>query len=231
MINLSLIIPAQNSEKVIKKSIEEYYAAFSGKVEKMEIIIICNACSDNTFEVCHSLINKLPIKVIEIPHRGKGYALIRGFNEAKYEIIGFLDSDNSFDLNKVIQMIDLLEENDLVIASKYLQKQLRSQNSLMRRLISLGGGIISKFLFNLKLSDTQAGAKFFKKRVWDKIGKKNFVCNGFDFDIEFLYRSQKIKFKIAEFYIPLVRYDKFSTFRLKYLPGMFVRLLKLRFLK
>ncbi|MBI4116672.1 glycosyltransferase [Candidatus Pacearchaeota archaeon] len=231
MINLSLVIPAHNGERVIKKSIEEYYSTFSEITKNLEIIVVCNGCRDDTFLVCTRLKDKFPIRVIEIPQRGKGYALIKGFNEAKYDVIGFLDADNPFELNKVVEMIKLLENNDVVVASKYLMKQMRFQDSLLRRIISLCGGIISRMLFNLRISDTQAGAKFFKRGVWDKIKSRDFVCNGFDFDIEFLYLSQKTSFKIAEFYIPLHRYEGFSTFRLKYLPGMLKRLLKLRFLR
>ena len=97
----------------------------------------------------------------------------------------------------------------------------------MRRLVSLGGGIFSKFFFRLNFKDTQAGAKFFKRKVWERIDR-NFICLGFDFDIEFLYKTYKAKFKILEYYTPLSKYEKFTTVRLKYLPGMVFRLLKLR---
>ena len=230
MINLSLVIPAHNSEKVIGKSVETYCSFFSGKVEKMEIIAVCNGCSDNTVKICNELKEKFPVKIVELPQKGKGYALIEGFNNSQYEIVGFLDADNPFDLNKIMKMIDLLERADVVIASKYLRKQLRVQDSLLRRIISIGGGMVSKVLFNLDVSDTQAGAKFFRKKVWDRISPRGFVCKGFDFDIEFLYKAKKARFKILEFYVPLEKYVGFSTFRVKYLPGMLKRLIKLRFL-
>ena len=117
---------------------------------------------------------------------------------------------------------------DVVIASKYLKGSARAQESLSRRLISLGGGVVSKNFFNLNFADTQAGAKFFRRQVWDTINKKNdFVCKGFDWDIEFLYRAVKNNFKITEAHIPF-KLEDFSTVRLKYLPGMLKRLLMLR---
>ena len=230
MINLSLVIPAHNSEKVIKKSVETYYSFFSNKVDKMEIIAVCNGCNDHTVLICNELKKEFPLKVVEIPQKGKGYALIEGFNISQYEIVGFLDADNPFDLNKIMKMINLLDRADVVIASKYLRQQLRFQDSLLRRIISICGGVVSKVLFNLDVSDTQAGAKFFKKKVWEKISQKKIICRGFDFDIEFLYKSKKAQFRIMEFYVPLEKYVGFSTFRLKYLPGMLKRLIKLRFL-
>ena len=232
MNGLSLIIPAHNSEKVIESSLNNYYNTFSQKFKELEIIVVCNDSSDNTAKICLELGKKFPVKVIEIPYRGKGYALIEGFNNAKFEILGFLDADNPFDLNKVSEMINLLEKNHVVIASKYLKGDNKKQDSLQRRIISLGGNMVSRIFFNIQFRDTQAGAKFFKKEVWGEITKKNskFVCNGFDWDIEFLYRIKKKNFSVAEFYIP-VQQGKFSTFRLKYIPGILKRLFLLRFVK
>lgn len=231
MKGLSLIIPVHNGGKVIEKSIYDYNALLSRQFKDFEIIAVCNGCIDNTVEVCKSLTTEYPLKVIEIPQRGKGYALIRGFNEAKFELLGFLDADNPFEFTKITKMIEDLNHNcDLVIATKYLRGKTKIQDSQIRRIISLTGSIVSRFLFGLNFRDTQAGAKFFKKEVWTKIDN-NFICRGFDFDIEFLYKARKKGFKIGEFYTPLLKYEKFSTFRLKYLPGMVKRLLILRFFR
>lgn len=232
--SLSLIIPAHNAEQVIEKSIIEYNDLFSNMMDNFEMIIVCNACTDNTFEIANKLAEKFQITVLNIPHRGKGNALIRGFKIAKFDLMGFLDGDNPFAPEKIIEMVNSLEDYDLVIATKYLRGSLKSKegvkDSQMRRIIALGGQFFSRFFFGLKFRDTQAGAKFFRKEVWNSMGKK-FTCIGFDFDIELLYKSKKKGFKIAEFYTPLIKYEKFSTVRIKYLAGMVYRLIKLRLLK
>lgn len=225
---LSLIIPNHNGARVIEESIKKYNQMFAKKFKNFEIIVVCNDCTDNSVQICNKLTKKFPLRVIEISQRGKGYALVRGFNEASFDYIGFLDADNPFDLEKVSQMVEYLKAYDLVIATKYLKGQARIQDFFLRRLVSLAGGIFSKLFFGLNFRDTQAGAKFFKKEVWEKIDK-NFICLGFDFDIEFLYKSRKAKFKILEYYAPLSKHEEFSTVRIKYLLGMVFRLLKLRF--
>lgn len=228
----SLIVPAHNSEKVIENSIMEYNNIFS-YFDKFEIIVVCNACSDNTFDVVKKLKDNYPIKIINIPHRGKGNALRRGFDKAKYELMGFLDSDNPFSLEKIKEMVNSLEMYDMTIATKYLRGSFKNKKGVkdsdIRRIIALGGQLFTRIIFDLKFRDTQAGAKFFRKKVWDSIGK-NIICIGFDFDIELLYKSKKKGFKIAEFYTPLVKYEKFSTVRLRYLAGMVYRLTKMRLL-
>jgi len=232
--SLSLIIPAHNSQRVLEKSIQEYNNIFSKDFENFEMIIVCNACNDNTYPLTLELAKKFPIVTINIPHRGKGNALIRGFKLAKYDLMGFLDVDNPFGSDKILDMIENIHEDkcDIAIASKYLKGSLKSkrgvQDSQQRRIIALGGQIFSRFFFNFKFRDTQAGAKFFKRNVWESI-KRNLICVGFDFDIELLYKAKKKGFRIAEFYTPLVKFEEFSTVRAKYLAGMVYRLIKLRF--
>jgi len=231
---ISLVIPAHNAGHVIEESLIEYNRIFSKEMENFEMIVVCNACTDNTAEITNQLAKKFPITVINIPHKGKGNALVRGFELTNFEFMGFLDSDTPFSSDKILEMVKSLEDYDIAIATKYLRGSLKGkkgiEDSQMRRLIALGGQMFSRFFFGLRFRDTQAGAKFFRRKVWDSIGK-NFICVGFDFDIEFLYRASKKDFKIAEFYTPLVKYEKFSTVRLKYLAGMVYRLIKLRFLR
>jgi glycosyltransferase involved in cell wall biosynthesis len=202
-------------------------------MDLFEIIIVCNACDDNTFEVSKELAKTFPIKVINIPHRGKGNAIIRGFRIAQYDRLGFLDCDNPFSLEKIVKMVNALDNYDLAIASKYLRGSFKGKKGVRdsdkRRIIALGGQLVSLIIFNLTFRDTQAGAKFFRKQVWQSIGNK-MTCVGFDFDIELLYKSKKKGFTIAEFYTPLTRVEEFSTVRIKYLAGMLYRLFKMRFL-
>ena len=225
--SLSLVVPCHNSERVIENSIREYHSFFSKAFKNFEIIVICNDCWDNTAKISKELEQQFPIRTIEIPQRGKGYALIKGFNEARYDLLGFLDADNPFDLNKIIEMTNHLKQREVAIVSKFLRGGIKKQKIFIRRMLSLGAFIVSRILFDMNFRDTQAGAKFFKKEVWQKV-KTNYVCTGFDWDIEFLYKVKKNNFRIAEVYIPC-KPEEFSTFRLKYLPGMLKRLVKLRF--
>jgi len=227
MKGLSLIIPAHNAGKVIENSLKNYHKIFSKEFKNLEIVVVCNACKDNTEIICKSLKDTIPLKIISIPNRGKGNALIKGFKNAKYSTMGFLDADNPFDLVKITKLINKLQNNDVAIVSKYIRGEKKKQEYLLRRFISMGGGLFSRVTLGLNFRDTQGGAKFFKKEVWEKIKNPPFICIGFDWDMEFLYKAKKEKFKIVEVYIP-VNPEKLSTVSLKYLPGMVFRLLKLR---
>lgn len=229
MKGLSLVVPVHNGEKFIAESLGKYHDFFSKYFSSFEIIVVCNACTDNTLEKCNSLISEIPLKVLNAPKRGKGYALTKGFAQAQYEIVGFLDSDNPFNLEDVLKMIAYLEDYDVVVATKFKKGRLKFQTSVMRRMFSIAGAVVSRFIFNLDLRDTQAGAKFMKKEFLDKINN-DFICGGFEYDVELLYKLKKRGAKIKEVFM-LPRNSDFSTVKMRILPGMLYRLLKLRILK
>ena len=226
MDSLSLIIPVHNGEKVIQKTIREYFSHFSEGFEKIEIIAVCNACTDRTEEKCREIQNEIPLKVVMAPKRGKGNALIKGFRNAENEIIGFIDADNPFDLNKISEMISLLKNSDVVIATKFKKGDFKMQTSSLRRFFSLGNAFVAKVFFGLNIPDTQGGAKFMKRNFWIGI-EGNFVCTGFEFDIEMLYRMKKKGYKIKEYYL-VPKNSDFSTVKMRILPGILYRLFKLR---
>ena len=226
MDSLSLIVPVHNGAKFIRLSIEKYYEAFSKRFSEFEMIIVCNACTDNTEQICNSL--KIPLKVVNASKKGKGNALMKGFEYAQHEIVGFMDADDPFELEEVIKMIEYLGSYDLAIVSKF-KTALKYRTSISRRLLSLGGRTMFRFLFGLKFNDTQAGAKFMKKKLLN-LFKKDLICGGFEIDMELLYRASRFNARIKEYYIPPKETD-FSTVKARLLPGLIYRLLKLRLLK
>src|SRR3989344_5198155 len=139
MNSLSLIIPVHNGEKVIQKTIREYFSHFSKDFEKLEIIIVCNACTDKTEERCRELRNEIPLKVVLAPQRGKGNALTKGFRNAENEIIGFIDADNPFDLNKISEKIFLLGECICCKGFFWIKHSRYSRWSKIYEKICLGG--------------------------------------------------------------------------------------------
>jgi glycosyltransferase involved in cell wall biosynthesis len=228
MRGLSLIVPVYNAEKIIESSLMQYFNYFSGIFNPFEIIVVCNACTDKTEEICNSLSQKIPLKVLSTPERGKGYAITIGFEHSTYDIIGFLDADNPFNLSEIIKMISFLDLHDMVIVTKF-RNFLKYQSSFTRRFFSISGMIVFRFLFGLNFKDTQAGAKFMTRDLLNLL-EKPFICKGFEFDMELLYKAVKVNAKIKEYYIQ-PREANFSTVKIRILPGIMYRLLKLRFLK
>lgn len=217
---ISIIVPAHNEERNIKNMI----FSLTKKFRDAEIIVVCNGCTDRTPEIVKKIKLK-HMRQINLSKADKGAAIIRGFKVAKGEYIGFVDADGAFAANDIANVLKELERNDCVIASKWKGKKFNSVNgSFIRKIGSRIWNFLVRNLIDLDISDTQAGLKFFKKAVIDSIGY-DFVCEGFEFDVELLYKVKNSGFKIKELYIPVKKSGK-SSFTLFDTPKMLLNLVK-----
>jgi glycosyltransferase involved in cell wall biosynthesis len=83
---VSVVIPAYNEEKYIKKSLE---SVLNQKIAADEIIVVNNNSRDRTEEIAL----KMGAKVVREPKQGMTPARNRGFDTAQYDIIARIDAD------------------------------------------------------------------------------------------------------------------------------------------
>lgn len=221
MKNLSIVIPAYNEGRRIEKTLTSLNKFFPDS----EIIVVSNGSKDNTNEILENWKGKNKnFSYLAYPNKlGKGGAILKGLEASNKEFLGFLDADDAFDLNEVKKMIGKLEKADCVIASKWKDKGFSDVNEpFLRKILGRFWNRLVRILLGLSFSDTQAGAKFFKKDVLDI--KNEFICKDFSFDVELLYRLKDQK--IIECHIPS-NYVEGSKFNYKHAIPMLRNLLKL----
>lgn len=235
MLKLSLIIPAYNEEERIGKALHNYHYHLQKYLPgAFELIAVLNGCKDKSLDIVKAFAKRYAsVRYADIPQAiGKGGAVLHGFGMARGKIIGFLDADDAFDLMGVQMMIDQLLQGDVdcFIASKWKGVRFSAVTEpFLRKLLSRGWNTLVRILLGIPLSDTQAGAKFLRRDIFNAIGH-DFICRGFDFDIELLLRVQQKGFIIKEEYVPS-KHIPGSTFNLKHIPLMFKDLIKLWWLK
>ncbi len=208
MIKLSIIIPAYNEEFRIINTLNSYYNFFYEIYKNnFEIIVVANNCKDKTTLIVKKFMeNKKQVKLLDIvTNVGKGGAIIEGFNIAKGELLGFVDADNSTKPEAFNDLILNIKNNDGIIASRWMKKsKVSPKQSLKRRIASRTFNILIRLLFKIKLSDTQCGAKLFKKEAIKNVIYKLGITR-WAFDIDLLYLLKRNNFKIIE--IPTVWSD------------------------
>jgi dolichyl-phosphate beta-glucosyltransferase len=193
-----------------------------------EIIVVDDGSRDRTKEIALSK----KVKVISYKkNRGKGFAVKTGFLAASGEYIGFVDADKSLKPIYIKRVFEKLKDFDVSIASRYLKNsEIKIKQPLLRIIFSrIFNLVVAKFLFGLEIEDTQCGCKAMRREAALYLAK-NTITDGFEFDVEMLWRAKLRGYKITE--VPVVwEHDKNSTFSLKKGPKMFLYLLKVRFLK
>lgn len=102
---VSVIIPAYNAEKYIKKCVESVIAQ---SYQKLEIIIVNDGSKDNTLEISKSLeVGDSRILVIDQPNQGLPAARNTGIRMSKGDFVFFLDSDDWLELNCIEYLMNI----------------------------------------------------------------------------------------------------------------------------
>lgn len=86
---ISVIIPAYNESAVIARTLRSVLSAM--KSEPGEIIVVCNGCVDNTFEIASQF--GTPVRVLNIEQGSKIAALNLGDENARFFPRMYLDAD------------------------------------------------------------------------------------------------------------------------------------------
>lgn len=95
--SVTIIVPAYNEEKTIKKTIDSLLALKYPK-DLLEIIIVDDGSKDRTLEIARKYEKENNnIKVIHQKNSGKGVALNNAINQAKGDFVGALDADSFVD--------------------------------------------------------------------------------------------------------------------------------------
>jgi len=227
---LSIIFPAHNEEKRIVVPLKNYARFFQREYKNnFEILVIINACRDNTLGVVKELKKKYPqIRYLNYKPGGKGFAITKGFKHVKGDLVGFVDADESTSPDQFNKLINNINGFGGVVASRWMRESIvEPKQGMIRRIASRTFNFLSRVLFNLTLRDTQCGAKLFKKKVISKI-LPGLGVTDWAFDIDLLYNIKKEGFKIRE--IPIIWRDSdASKLRVvKTTIEMFLAILQLR---
>lgn len=225
---ISIIVPAYNEEKRIRGMLELYAGYFFEKYRDCEFIVVADG-SDCTAAIVENMIAIFPgIRLLEYGTRlGKGGGIMKGFSHARGDILAFVDSDESVSPRDLERVIAALDTVDCAIGSRRAPGAMITRHQPLKRVaISRAFNLMVNLMFNLGIRDTQCGAKAFKKKTVDLV-LPEIRSNGFEFDVELLWRIKKHGFSVIE--VPIEwRHSEHSHFSLKEAPQMFANLMRIR---
>ena len=197
MIKNSIILCTHNEGKYIKETI----LSLKEKIEDLEIIIIDDNSNDNTLEEIEKLKISINIKlIIRKKTSGLGSAFLRGIIESIGENVGWIDANMGEVSDKFQTMITALEQNDIVILSRYTEGG-GDKRELIRIYCSKAINLLCRLVLSNKIRDFTSSIFIMKRKV---LNETSFLGYGHgDFFIEFLYHALKKNFKIKE--IPYIQ--------------------------
>ncbi|MDI6825964.1 MAG: glycosyltransferase family 2 protein [Candidatus Aenigmarchaeota archaeon] len=193
-LKVSVVIPAYNEEESIFKTVKDFSQPCVD-----EIIVVDNNCTDKTPE----LARKAGAKVIKQPLQGYGFAIRKGLEKAKGDVIIITEADQTFIGKDVYKLLAYIEDADMVLGTRTCL-QLVSKDANMGRFFLWGNIFIAKliqfFYGNVRLTDVGCTMRAIRKKALKKIIKK-FLVGGSHFSPEMIIEALKANLKIVE--VPL----------------------------
>ena len=225
---LSIVIPVYNEERIIRESLSKIADFCKKKCKRYEIIVVDDGSTDNTTNIVKKFQGKNVILLTNKENRGKGYSVRQGIQQAAYPSVQFSDADLATPIEDVMRLMPYLKGHDLVLASRNKKKSIILQKQPFFRRIS---GKIFVLLVQLLIlpdfTDTQCGFKLFRTIAAKEIIRYQHI-DRFSFDVELLLIAKKRSYKIKE--VP-VRWKDKATSNVKIFKDgsrMFLDLLNIR---
>lgn len=201
-----VIIPTYNE----KENIENIIRAVFRLEKEFHILVIEDGSPDGTADIVKRLMKEFPTRLFIVERTGKlglGTAYIAGFKwgiEHEYDYIFEMDADFSHNPNDLPRLYKACAEegNDLAIGSRYVSGVNVVNWPMGRVLMSYYASKYVRIVTGLKIHDTTAGFKCYKRRVLETIELDKIRFKGYAFQIEMKFTTVKYGFKVKE--VPVI---------------------------
>lgn len=191
---VSIVIPAYNEEKVIRKTIKSCLELHYPK-NKIEIIVVDDGSTDNTFKQASKIRDKR-LKVFKKKNGGKGSALNYGIEKSRGQFIASLDSDSFVSTGALKKMLGYFNYEKVMSVTPALM--VYKPRSFMQRLqyAEYSMSIFLRKTFGLVDAQHVVPGPFsiYRKNFFDKYGL--FDEHNMTEDTEMAMRIQSNHFKI-----------------------------------
>ncbi|MCE5174061.1 MAG: polyprenol monophosphomannose synthase [Bacteroidales bacterium] len=202
-----VIIPTYNE----KENIELIIRAVFDLPKAFDILIVDDGSPDGTADIVRTLQKEFPDSLNMLERKGKlglGTAYITGFRwsiDHKYDFIFEMDADFSHNPKDLIHLYKACAEEggDVAIGSRYVNNVVNVVNwPVGRVLMSYFASSYVRIITGMKIFDTTAGFKCYRREVLETIELDKIQFKGYAFQIEMKFTAWKSGFVIKE--VPII---------------------------
>lgn len=198
-VTLSLIIPAYNEQKIIKKTLQELENFLRKEKYSWEVIVVDDGSRDNTVRIAKKFSDKGVRTVSLAKNSGKGAALREGVRNATGQFIIYMDCDLSVPLKNIDIFLKKLQEgSDLVIGSRRIKgSNIKVHQPLIRESMGRVFTFLTRTILQTNLADFTCGFKGYKTVAAKELFSKGRI-NRWAYDSEILFLANKKEYRIYQ---------------------------------
>lgn len=180
----------------------------------LEILVVDDNSPDGTGQIADHLAQEHPDRVHVIHRTGKlglGTAYITGFKyalEHGADLVVQMDADFSHSPSYIPKLVEAIEGYDVVVGSRYVPGGSTDERwSWWRYLLSWwANSIYTRLILGIRVKDATAGFKCWRQATLEGIGLDRVHSNGYVFQVEMAYLTEKCGFRFLE--IPIYFEDR-----------------------
>jgi len=201
-IKITVVLPTYNEADNLEAMVGELLAL---ELPNLSVLIVDDNSPDGTGDIADGLVEQHPDRV-QVIHRegllGLGTAYITAFRRALDKGADFIvqmDCDFSHSPSYIPQLVEAIQDCDVVIGSRYVPGGSTDEHwGLGRFLLSAGANIYTRVILGLRVKDTTAGFKCWRRETLQGIGLERVRSNGYVFQVEMAYLTEKCGFRALE---------------------------------
>jgi glycosyltransferase involved in cell wall biosynthesis len=203
--SISLFFPAWNEEDYVERAVSRAVSVLSRLTDDFEIIVVNDASTDRTQEICEQLASRIPqVRVVTHPINLKlGGSIKTGLASTTKDIVVYSDIDLPFDLNELERALHLMSylEADMICAFRFD----RTSEGPKRIVYSFVYNVLIRNLFDIQIKDVNFSFKVMHRRVLEAMELKS---QGSFVDAELVVKAIRLGFRVFQMgvdYFPRTR--------------------------
>jgi len=192
-LELSVVMPCLNEVETLATCVHKAQRAIDKLGLAAEIIVADNGSSDGSQMVAR----ELGVRVVDIPRKGYGSALIGGIDAARGRFVIMGDADDSYDFGAIGLLLDRLREGyDLVMGNRFAGGIHEGAMVWSHRWVGNPAlTFISRMFFRTPVGDMHCGLRGFRKDAYEKLRLR---ATGMEFASEMVIKASLRRMKITE---------------------------------
>ncbi|HET9458047.1 MAG TPA: dolichyl-phosphate beta-glucosyltransferase [Candidatus Limnocylindrales bacterium] len=239
---ITIVLPAYNEADRIGPALDELFGYLNrrGEVardgapgaaalpERVEVLVVDDGSSDATAQIVRArpeaaaTSGETPVlRVMSVPHGGKGAAVRAGMLQAETELVVFADADMATPPDMIPLLVEALETSDVALGSRIQPdgSDMRKSQPWYRRMFGKAFHLLASIWVVGPVKDTQCGFKgFTREAAHDLFGRQR--ISSIVFDVELIFLARKRGYSIA--IVPIRWADRRGS-RMRARPGLALR--------
>ena len=192
-VELTIVMPCLNEAETLERCIVKAKAYLDKAKINGEVVIGDNGSTDGSQEIAR----KAGARVVDVPRRGYGAALMGAIEGAKGKYVIMGDSDDSYDFTNLDAYVEKLRAGfDLVMGNRFKGGVKPGAMPFLHKY--LGNPVLSfigRLFFKSDIGDFHCGLRGFRQDIVSVLGLQT---TGMEFASEMVVKATLFKLKIAE---------------------------------